>query len=89
MSVVARALSWDASCQPHVWLFPVEIISLPAQSRIPPWAAGCQPKTRGLEAKGIGASFAPFQVSVSLSASERAGLNGLKAYVASTGLLCC
>lgn len=88
MSVVARALSWGASCQPHVWLFAVEIISLPAQSRIPPWAAGCQRKTSGLEATRIGASFAPFRALVSLSASEGAGLSGLKAYVASTGLQC-
>lgn len=32
----------DPSCQPHVWLFPVEIICLSAQNRMPPLAAGCQ-----------------------------------------------
>lgn len=41
---VARTLSFDPSCQPHVWLLPVKITSLPVQSPMPLLAAGCQRK---------------------------------------------
>lgn len=88
MLVVARMLNSDPSCQPHVWLLPVESISLPAQSQMPHLAAGCQRKTSGRGARRIGASFTPFQASVSPSASEGAGLNGLKAHGLLYGLLC-
>lgn len=74
MSAVARAPSSDPSCQPHVWLLPVEIVSLSAQSRMPPLVAGCQRKTRRtVQATPLWDLSFP-------SASEGAGLNGLKAH---------
>lgn len=81
--VVGRMLSSSPSCQPHVWLFPVEIISLSAQSRRPPLAAECQRNTSGLGARRTSANPSTFGASVSPSASEGAGLNGLKAHLAS------
>lgn len=83
MSVV-RTLSSDPSCQPHVWLLPVKIASLPVQSPMPLLATGYQRKTSGLGARRTDASRTPFRASVSPSASEGAGLNGLKAHLAST-----
>lgn len=65
MSVVVRPPGSDPSRQPHVWLFPVEIVSLPAQSCMPPPAAGCQREASGLGARRTGASHVPFKASVS------------------------
>lgn len=55
----------DPSCQPHVWLFPVEIICLSAQNRMPPLAAGCQSHARGLGARRTSANHTPLGASVS------------------------
>lgn len=64
MWVVARTRSSNPSCQPHVWLFAVEIISLSARSPMPPLTAGCQRKASRLGAGGTGASCIPLEASV-------------------------
>lgn len=76
-----------------------ELRPLLPTSRLAPSSKNCQPacpepnaspgswvpeKTSGQGARRTGASHALFRISVSPSASEEAGLNGLKAHLAST-----
>lgn len=75
-----KDVSSDPACRLYVRLFAVKSsASLPAQSRTPPLAAGCQRKTSRQAARRTGASHTPLGASVSPSASEEAGLSGLKA----------
>lgn len=74
----------NPSCQPHVWLFAVEAVSLTIWSRMSPLAAGCQRKTGGLGAGGlVQLVFLP-RPQFPPCPSKEAGLNDMKAHLVSS-----